>query len=73
MPNENGTADERVLEVIPLGMRERIGSDEIASRAGVSKSTVLRALGRLTQEPALVRSADRWTMAGYRPGYYRTS
>ncbi len=62
-----------VLDVIPLGMWNRISSDEIASRAGVSKSTVLRVLRVMTEEPAEVRSADRWTPAGYRPGYYRTS
>ncbi len=64
-------SSKRVFDVVPLGMRERIGSDEIASRAGISKSTVLRALKVMMDEPAEVRSADRWTMAGYRPGYYR--
>jgi hypothetical protein len=62
---------QRVLDVVPLGMWNRIGSDEIASRSGTSKSTVLRALKSMMDEPAVVRSADRWTPAGYRPGYYR--
>ncbi len=37
-PQESGhSSAKRVLDVVPLGMRERIGSDEIVSRAGARR------------------------------------
>lgn len=59
-----------VLRAVPIGLRDRVGADAVADLAGVSIRTAQRHLRALVDDDE-VRTADRWTPAGFRPGYFR--